>query len=77
MIRKLLVGLALLLGSAGFATSTVLAQGSEDNKPSPPKVDTPEVAEGDSEGSALYGYLAMGFFAGVIIFAVCKSSRRS
>jgi hypothetical protein len=57
--------MALLLAlSSGFASTPALAQ-------EPPPV------EGEGSGRSLDGYFATAAIAGLVLFIVCKSARRS
>ena len=71
-LARLPLALAIL-GSALWPAASASAQGTPN--PNEAAFVKPEVVK-ESGGDPLYGYLAAGFFAGLAIFTVCKTSRR-
>lgn len=71
LLRFLTVTVLLI----GLAAPTAMAQKSVN--PNEAGFAPAPVAEESNEGDPLYGYLAFGFLAGITLFALCRSSRRS
>lgn len=68
MIRRLVLATAMV--GVLFVSPAALAQKDDGGAPAPP-------AEATSSGDPLYGYLAFGALAGLFLFNLCRSSRRS
>ena len=72
---RLLFVPALMLG---FAASAGAQEDKKTQNPNDAQFGPQNVApESSGEGDPLYGYLAGAFLAGITLFAICKSSRRS
>ncbi len=61
----------------GLVSPLVAQEDKKSQNPNDAQFGPQTPVEVPDEGTALYGYLAFGFLAGVTMFALCRSSRRS